>query len=95
MTIYRESTTERMKSRNKSAIYNIRKQKTTNQSLKKKNEFKKMREPLEQLQVNQHLRHRVDKRRIERAKNENLLENIMTENFPTLVKEIDIQLQEV
>ena len=40
----------------------------------------------------QHLNHRGAKRRRGRARNGNLFEKIMKENFPNLVKEIDIQV---
>ena len=46
------------------------------------------------LQMCQHLNHRDARKRRRRAKNENLFENIMKKNFPNLVKEIDIQVQE-
>ena len=42
----------------------------------------------------QHLNHRGAKRRRGRARNGNLFEKIMKENFPNLVKEIDMQDQE-
>ena len=52
-------------------------------------------EPVGQLQTYQHLNHRGA--RIEEKEWEigNLLEKIMKETFPNLVKEIDIQFQEV
>ena len=40
----------------------------------------------------QYLNHRDAKRRRGRARNGNLFEKIMKENFPNLVKEIDIQV---
>ena len=39
----------------------------------------------------QHPNHRGARRRRGRARNENLFENIMKENFPNLAKEIDFQ----
>ena len=42
----------------------------------------------------QHLNHRGAKRRRKDQETENLFEKIMKENFPDLVKEIDIQVQE-
>ena len=45
-----------------------------------------------QLQAYQHLSHRDTER--EEQEIENLLEKIMTEKFPNLLKEIDIQVQE-
>ena len=39
----------------------------------------------------QHLNHRGARRRKEEQKTENLLEQIMKENFPNLAKEIDFQ----
>ena len=39
----------------------------------------------------QHLNHRGARRRIGRARNLNLFEKIMKENFPNLAKEIDFQ----
>ena len=39
----------------------------------------------------QHLNHRGAKRRRGRARNGNLFEKIMKENFPSLAKEIDFQ----
>ena len=72
-----------------------------NQNSKKEKEFKKKqgeyKEPLGQHQMYQHLNHRGD-RGVEGEEKEqeieNLFENTMKENFPNLVKEIDIQVQE-
>ena len=47
-----------------------------------------------QLQVFQHLHHRGTRRRSEREEIGNLFEKIMKENFPNLLKEIDMQVQE-
>ena len=73
-----ETTVKWMKPRVKSMIWNIKKQKTTNQKHKKKriktktNKQKKRgecKQPLEKLQALQHLHHRGARRRIERARN--------------------------
>ena len=50
-------------------------------------------EPLGQRQTYEHLHHRGARWRREQEI-ENLFEKIMKENFPNLVKEIDIQVQE-
>ena len=86
-----------MKLRIKSMIWNIRKQKTTNQNNKKKKEPQKSEDSISSLWD------------FERSniciigvpggeENEqgtgNLFEKTMKENFPNLVKEIDIQVQE-
>ena len=42
----------------------------------------------------QHLNHRGAKRRRKDQETENLFEKIMKENFPNLVKEVDIPVQE-
>ena len=49
--------------------------------------------PLGQLQALWHLHHR-DTKSTERAGNQYLFEKIMKENFPNLVKQIDMQVQE-
>ena len=49
---------------------------------------------LGQLQAFKQLHHRGARRRRERARNWNLFGKIMKENFPNLVKEIDMQVQE-
>ena len=69
--IYRETTVEWMKPRIKSVIWNIRKQKTTNQNSKKKKEFKKgqYKQPVGQLIALQHSHHRGTRRKRERARN--------------------------
>ena len=51
-------------------------------------------EPLGHLQTYQHPNHRDAKRGRGRASIENLFEKIIKENFPNLVKEIDMQIQE-
>ena len=72
------------KLRTKLMIWNIRKKKTFNQNSKNKKENK---DRLRSLQDN--CRNGKRKQEIE-----NLFEKIMKENFPNLVKEIDIQVQE-
>ena len=52
-----------------------------------------LQQPLGQLQKVQHSHHKGARRR-ERARNWKSIENIMKENFPNLVKEIDTQIQE-
>ena len=47
-----------------------------------------------QLQVFQHLHHRVSEGEEKGQEIENIYEKIMKSNFPNLVKEIDIQVQE-
>ena len=51
-----------------------------------------MKEPQGQLQAYQHLHHGGAGRKEQEI--ENLFENIMTENYPTLMKEIEIQVQD-
>ena len=61
-----------------------------------KNELKKWglwKEPLGQLQAYQHL-HQGSQKGEREQETENLFEKVMKENFPNLVKEIDIQVQE-
>ena len=73
-----------MKLRISSMIWNIRKKKTFNQNSKNKKENK---DRLRSLQDN--CRNGKRKQEIE-----NLFEKMMKENFPNLVKEIDMQVQE-
>ena len=47
-----------------------------------------------QLQVFQHLHHRVPEREEKKQENANQFEKLMKENFPNLVKEVDMQVQE-
>ena len=73
--------------------------KTTNQNDKKKIESKKIEVSIRSLQIlelqaYQHLPHRVVGRRREGAKNWKLISKIMKENFPNLLKEIDMRVQE-
>lgn len=51
--------------------------------------------PLGQHRVYQHSHHQGTRRRRESTRIENLVEEITTENFPNLGKEIDIQVWEV
>ena len=85
-----------MKLRIKSMIWNTRKQKTTNQN-KKKKVSKKNKDSVRNLWHN-FKRYNVCNIRVSEEEKEqeigNLFENIMKENFPNLVKEIDMQVQE-
>ena len=85
-----------MKPRIKSMIQNIRKQKQPIRTTRKKNPPKlgQYKQPLGQLQEVQHSHHRGARRSRERARIGNLFEKITKENFPNLVKEIDMQVQE-
>ena len=79
-------------------IWNIRKQKTTNQNNKKKRESKKNEGSVSSLwdnfkQSNIHITG-VPEGEEKEQEIGNLFEKIMKENFPDLVKEIDIQVQE-
>ena len=86
-----------MKLRIKSMIWNIRKQKN-NQSGQEEKEFKKNEDSISRLWDNfkksNILIIGVPEEGEEEAEIRNLLEKIMKENFPNLVKEIDIQVQE-
>ena len=79
-------------------IWNIRKQKTTNQKNKKRIPKKyikgQYKQPVEQLQVI-HI-HIIGVPEAEEKEQEigNLFEKLMKENFLNLVKEIDMQVQE-
>ena len=87
-----------MKPRIKSMIWNIRKQETTNQNNKKKTRIQKNEDSVSSLWDN----FKKSQSRIigvpqgEKKEQEigNLPEKIMEENFPNLVKEIDMQVQE-
>ena len=86
-----------MKQRIKSTIWNIRRRKATNENSKKKKESKKN-ESISSLwddfkKSNIHI---IGMPKGEEKEQEigNLFENIMKENFPNLVKEIDMQVQE-
>ena len=95
-TIYREITPELMKPIFKSMIWNIRKQKTTNQNNKKKKESKKNEGSVSSLWDN--LKHSdihtigVPEGEEKEAEMGDLFEKIVKENLPNLVKEIDIQV---
>ena len=87
-----------MKLRIKSMIWNTRNQKTTNQNNKKKKESKKNEGSVSSLWDN-FKRSNIciigvpeGKEKIREIRN--LFEKIMKENFPNLVKEIDMQVQE-
>ena len=87
-----------MKLRIKLVIWNIRKQKTTNQKNTKKKESKKNEDSVRILWINfKHTNIRIIgvlEGGEEKQEIENLHEKIMKENLPNLVKEIDIQVQE-
>ena len=71
--------------------------KEANQKNKKKKESKKMGVVWAvsgTTSSNPHSHHRGDRNRRERPKIGNLFEKIMKENFPNLMKKIDIQVQE-
>ena len=79
-------------------IWNIRKQKTTNQNNKKKRESKKNEGSVSSLwdnfkQSNIHITG-VPEGEEKEQEIGNLYEKIVKENFPNLVQEIDIQVQE-
>ena len=92
--IYRETTLEWMTVRIKSMIWNIRKQKTTHQS----NRIQKIEDSVRRLWDN--FKHSniciIEVPEGEEKEQEigNLFEIIMKENFPNLVKDIDLQVQE-
>ena len=88
-----------MKLRIKSIIWNIRKQKTANQNNKKKKESTKNEDSVSSLwdnfkKSNTHIIG-VPKGEETEEKLGNLFEKIMKENFPNLLKEMGIQVQEV
>ena len=76
-------------------IWNVRKQKTTNQNNKRKKESKKpeCKETLGQLQAYQHSPHRGARGKEKEQEIGNLSEKIMKKNFSDLVKEIQMQIQ--
>ena len=86
-----------MKMTIRSMIWNIRKQKTTNQN-KTKRESKKNEDSVSRLWDNfkQSNIHFIEVPEGEEKDQEivNVFEKIMKENFPNLVKEIDLQVQE-
>ena len=64
---------------------------------KKKKDYKKRgqpQRPLGQCQMPQHLNHRSPREEDEKKGNENILEEIIVENFPKMGKEIATQVQE-
>ena len=82
---------ERLKPRIKSTSWNTRKEKTFNQSSRKKQEFKKNEERLRNLQDNFKCSNTgVPEGEEKEQEIENLFEKIMRENFPNLTKELDI-----
>ena len=96
--IQREPTVEGMKLRIKSMIWNVRKKKAFKQNIKKKKEFKKHEYRLRSLwDISKHNNIQIIlvlEGEEEEQETENLFEKIMKENFPNLVKEVDIQVQE-
>ena len=88
-----------MKPRIKSMIWNIRKQKKPNQNNKKKEKSKKNEDTMSSslwynLKRSNILIIGVPEGKEEEQEIGNLFEKIMKENFPDLVKEIDMQVQE-
>ena len=87
-----------MQPRIQSMIWNIRKKKAFNQNSKKEKEFKKNEDRLRSLwdifKCTNIQIIGVSKREEEEQDIKNLFEKIMKENFPNLVKEIGIQVQE-
>ena len=86
-----------MKLRIKSMIWNIGKQKTTNQNNEKKKESKKNENSINSFwdkfkRSNMHIRGEPEEEKEQEIRN--LSEKIMKEYFPNLVKEIDVQVQE-
>ena len=79
---------------------NIRKKKTFNQNSKKKKEYKKKNPPKNRINLwdifkGTNIRITGVPKMEEKEQNvENLFEKLMKENFPNLVKETDIQVQE-
>ena len=87
-----------MKMRIKSMIWNIRKRETTNQNNKKKKRIPKNEDTISSLWDNfkRPNIHNIGVPEGEEKEQEigNLFEKIMKENFPNLVKEIYMQIQE-
>ena len=97
--MYRESTVEWGRLRIKSMIWHTRKHKTTDQNNMKKKELKEKNEDsVSSLWQNFKLSniHIIEVREGEEKEQEieNLFEKIMKENFPNVVKEIDMKVQE-
>ena len=92
-----ETTVEWRKPTIKSIIWNIRRQKTTNQN-KKKKELKKNKDSVSSLWDNFKYPNIcitwVPAGEEKQQEIGSLFEKIMKENFPNLVKEIDMQVQE-
>ena len=95
--MYRETTVKWMKLRIKSMIWNIRKQKTTMQNNKKGKESKKNEDSINSLWDN-FKRSDIHLKVVPEEEKEQeigiLSEKIVKENFPKLVKETDMQVQE-
>ena len=90
---------EWMKPRIKPVIWNIKEKKTFNQNSKKKKELKKkkedrLRSPWDNFKHTNIRIIGIPEGEEKEQEIENLFEKIMKENFPNLVKEIDIQVQE-
>ena len=87
-----------MKLRIKSMIWNIRKQRTTNQNNKKKKDSKKNKESARNFWENFKYANiciiEVSEGEEKEQEIGNLFEKIMKENFPNLVKEISMQVQQ-
>ena len=92
--MYREPIVMRRKLGLKSMVWTRRKKETSNQKRMKKQEFKNMHEErlrnLQDILKRSNIRIKgVPEGEEEEQKIENLLEQVMTENFPNLAKEID------
>ena len=87
-----------MKLRIKSMIWNIRKKKAFNQNSKKKKRIQNNKDRIRNLwDISKSANIRiigVPEREEEEQEVENLFEKILKENFPNLVKEIDIKVPE-
>ena len=88
-----------MKERVQSMIWNIRKQKTTRQNNKKKKRFPKNKDSISSVwdnfkKSNIHIMGVPEGEEREQEIGNKIFEKIMKENFPNLVKEIDMQVQE-
>ena len=87
-----------MKQRIKSEIWKMKEQKTPNQNIKKKKRIQKIEDSVRSLWGNFKCINIGITGALEgddkEQEIENLFEKIMKENFPNLVKEIDIQVQE-
>ena len=83
-----------MKPRIRSMIWNIRKQKTEQEEKKNPTKRGQAKESLGQLQTYKHPNHRGARGEEKEQEIGNLLEKKMKENFPNLVKEINMHAQE-